>query len=153
MTTSRKRRAAPGFLRRHSLGLTIFAVVVGWLLLYVRADPETHLGTFYGNALADWLGTFIIVFATKYLYEIGSPESRQPHPRSRSALVRFCIDHSLTIGLVVTGILWAVFYARLEPSSKTGEVVGNVVSEWTQIIGIVMITKYTREIGSKESKR
>ena len=34
-----------------------------------------------------------------------------------------------------------------------GQVVGNIVSEWTQILGIVLITKYTREIGSKESRR
>jgi hypothetical protein len=153
MTASRTRRAAPGFLMKHSLGLTLAGVVAGWLLLYLRADPRTHLGTLYGNAVADWLGTFMIVVATKYLYEIGSPESHQPHPRSRSAFTRFCVDHSLTIGLVITGILWVVFYARLEPDSKTGEVVGNVVSEWTQIIGLVMITKYTREIGSKESKQ
>jgi hypothetical protein len=153
MTPSRKRRtASPGFLREHSLGLTLAALLVVWLMLYMRADPSTHLGAFYGNALADWLGTLILVFATKYLYEIGSPESRQPHPRSRGPIVRFLIDHSLTIGLIVTGILWALFYARIDPEGKTGQVVGNIVSEWTQIIGIVMITKYTREIGSKESK-
>jgi len=152
MTPTRKKSRSRGFLRKHSLGLTLAGVVIGWLLLYSRADPQTHLGTLYGNAVADWLGTLIIVVATKYLYEIGSSESHQPHPRSRRALVRFVIEHSLTIGLVVTGILWALLYARREPDSKTGELIGNIVSQWTQIIGIVMITKYTREIGSKESK-
>jgi membrane-bound metal-dependent hydrolase YbcI (DUF457 family) len=152
MTPSRKKAASRGFLREHSLGLTLVAVLLAWLLLYIRSDPSTHLGAFFGNAVADWLGTLMIVVATKYLYEIGSPESRQPHPRSRGAFLRFVIDHSLTIGLVFTGILWAIFYSRLDVDGKTGQVVGNIVSEWTQIIGIVMITKYTREIGSKESK-
>jgi hypothetical protein len=153
MTPSRKNAASRGFLREHSLGLTVLALLLAWLFLYVTSDPSTHLGAFYGNAVADWLGTLIIVVATKYLYEIGSPESRQPHPRSRSAFMRFVIDHSLTIGLAFTGILWAIFYSRLDVDGKTGQVVGNIVSEWTQIIGIVVITKYTREIGSKESKR
>jgi membrane protease YdiL (CAAX protease family) len=152
MTSSGKKARPRGVLRRHSLGLTVLALLLTWLLLYIASDPSTHLGSFYGNAVADWLGTLIIVVATKYLYEIGSPESRQPHPRSRGAAMRFVIDHSLTIGLVVTGLLWAVFYSRLEVNGKTGQVVGNIVSEWTQIIGIVVITKYTREIGSKESK-
>ena len=140
-------------MRQHSLGLTVAGILIMWLVLYVRGDPSTHLGAFYGNALADWLGTFVLVIATKYLYEIGSPESRTPHPTSRSAFLCFCVDHSLTIGLVITGVLWAVFYARIDANGKTGQVVGNIVSEWTQLLGIVVITKYAREVGSKESRR
>ncbi len=117
----------------------------------MRGDPSTRLGAFYGNALADWLGTFVIVIATKYFYEIGSAESRRPHPRSRGAFARALVDHSLTIVLVATGIAWAVGYARMDPDGKAGQVVGNIVSEWTQVLGLVVITKYTREIGSKES--
>jgi hypothetical protein len=49
--------------------------------------------------------------------------------------------------------MWAVCYARLDANGKSGQVIGNIVSEWTQILGIVLVTKYTREIGSKESKR
>ena len=121
-------------------------------MLYVRGDPSTRLGAFYGNALADWLGTLLIVIATKYFYEIGSAESQPPHPHSRGALARFLVDHSLTILLVVTGTAWAVAYARMDPDGKTGQVVGNVVSEWTQVLGLVVITKYTREIRSKEGR-
>ena len=153
-TSQKKPRASRrGVLRQHSLGLTVAAVLIALFMLYARADSKTHIGVFYGNALADWLGTFVFVIATKYLYEIGSAESRTPHPRSRSRFMRFIIDHSLTIGLVITGVLWTVLFSRLEVDGKAGEVVGNIVSEWTQLTGIVLITKYTREIGSKESRR
>lgn len=151
--THTKSRAPLGPLRRHSLSLSVAAILTLWFVLYVRADPSTHIGAFYGNAIADWLGTFVLVIATKYFYEIGSPESRRPHPEGRGPLARFLIDHSLTIVLVITGIMWAVVYARIDANGKAGQVVGNVVSEWTQILGIVLVTKYTREVGSKESQR
>src|SRR5215470_12074360 len=148
MTPIPSKHKSRSFIREHSLGLTVLALLLAWFLLYVSSDPSTHLGAFYGNAIADWLGTLIFVIATKYLYEVGSPESHQPHPKSRSGFMRLVIDHSLTIGLVSTGILWAIFYSRLDVNGKTGQVVGNIVSDWTQIIGLVVITKYTREIGS-----
>ena len=138
------------FLRDHGLGLAIAAIMVLWLGLYVRADPDTHLGAFYGNATADWLGSLIIVIATKYFYEIGSAESRPPHPKGRSAVVRALVDHSLTILLLVTGAVWIGIYLRLPPNGKSGQVVGNVVSEWTQVLGLVVLTKYLGERGSKE---
>ena len=47
--------------------------------------------------------------------------------------------------------MWAIAYARIDPSGKAGQVVGNIVSEWTQVLGLVEMTKYVREIGSKES--
>ena len=149
---TRKRSKRQGIFRQHSLGLAVAAIVTVWLLLYLYGDAESHLGAFYGNALADWLGTFLLVIATKYFYEIGSSESRPPHPRGRGPVVRFLIDHSLTILLVVTGAAWVFAYARLEPNGKSGQVVGNIVSEWTQLFGLVIMTKYLREIGSKESK-
>ena len=154
MTSRRtKQKGRVGLIRRHSLSLSVAGILIAWLVLYVRADSTTHLGAFFGNAIADWLGMLVIVIATKYLYEVGSAESRRPHPTSRSTLLCFLVDHSLTIGLVITGVMWAIFYARLDVNSKTGEVVGNIVSEWTQLLGIVVITKYTREVGSKESGR
>ena len=35
------------------------------------------------------------------------------------------------------------------PNSKWGQVVGNLVSEWTQILGLVLMTKRLMEVGSK----
>ena len=146
---ARRRRS---FLRDHGLGLTVAAIMLLWLGLYISADPNTHLGAFYGNATADWLGSLMIVIATKYCYEIGSAESRPPHPKSRGVVLRMLIDHSLTILLVVTGAGWIALYLRTSPDGKSGQVIGNVVSEWTQVLGLVVLTKYLGERGSKESK-
>ena len=151
MTTPTRHPRADG-LTQHSLSLAVGAILVLLFVLYVRGDPSTHSGAFYGNALADWLGSFMIVITTKYFYELGSAESRQPHPRRRAPVTRFVINHSLTIVLVVTGAAWVALYAALDPLGKAGQVVGNIVSEWTQLFGLVVMTKYLREIGSKESK-
>jgi len=64
----------------------------------------------------------------------------------------FLDDHSLTIFLVVTGIGWIVLFKSMDPNSKWGQVIGSIVSEWTQLIGLVLLTKRLLETGSKESK-
>src|SRR5262245_17859943 len=147
-----RRNAHRSAWRAHSLSLTLAAVLAFLLLLYVRSDPHTHLGAFYGNAIADWLGVFVFVIATKYFFETRSSEIRQPSTGLRSRLARIVIDHSLTIVLAVTGAAWIAAYSRSAVDSKAGEVVGNVVSDWTQVLGLVLLTKYTRERGSKESR-
>ncbi len=137
------------FLGRHSLSLTALSVVVLLILFYVRANPATHLGAFYGNAIADWTGVFITVVMTKYLYEKGSAESRQPQGKLPSALMEVLREHSLSIVLVITGIGWILAFRAMDPNSKWGQVVGNLVSELTQILGLVLMTKRLIEIGSK----
>ena len=77
----------------------------------------------------------MIVIATKDFYEVGSAESRPPHRSTRSLLGRFIIDHSLTILPIVTGAVWVYVYTSLDPLGKAGQVVGNIVSEWTQVLG------------------
>jgi hypothetical protein len=54
--------------------------------------------------------------------------------------------------LALTGVGWVVLYARSDVDSKSGQVVGNIVSNWAQVLGLVLITKYARESGSKEGK-
>jgi len=141
------------FLRRHSLSLTTAAILLLWTVLYIYSDPKTHLGSFFGNAIADWSGVVVTVLATKHMYEKGSVESRKPPKEPINRLLRFLDDHSLTIFLVVTGIAWSVLFKSMDANSKWGQVVGNIVSEWTQIIGLVLLTKRLLESGSKESKR
>ncbi len=140
-------------LRRHSLGIASAAILILWIILYTRSNPDTHLGAFFGNAIADWSGVVVVVFATKYLYELGSADSRQPREKaSRKALWRILRDHSLSIFLLLTGGAWIALYKHLSPTSKWGQVVGNIVSEWTQILGLVIMTKRLIETHSRESR-
>jgi hypothetical protein len=147
MTQSRK---APSFLREHSLSLSALGVVILLIVLYRWSDPSTHLGSFFGNAIADWTGVFVTVVMTKFLYEKGSAESKQLKGRAPSAVLEFVREHSLTLVLVVTGIGWVVAFRAMDPESRWGQVVGNIVSEWTQILGLVLMTKRLIEVGSKE---
>ena len=138
------------FWRHHSLSIAAGAVLALWIVLYTRWDEKTHWGSFFGNAIADWTGLLIMVLATKFLYERGSKESKKPpHP-----LVAWIPDairaHDLSIFIVITGVGWVIAFARMDPNGKWGQVVGNIVSEWTQILGIVLLTKFLVEKGSKE---
>jgi hypothetical protein len=110
-----------------------------------------HSGAFYGNALADWLGSLMIVITTKYFYELGSAESRQPHPRTRTRLTRFVIDHSLTIVLVATGAAWVALYSALDSRGKAGQWSAISCRNGRSCSGWFIMTKYLHEIGSKES--
>ncbi len=147
MPTRRK-----SFLHHHSLSIVSAAILTAWIILYIRSNPSTHWGSFFGNAIADWSGLLVTVLATKYFFEVGSAESRKPpHHWLRPAL-EFLQDHSLTIFLAVTGAGWIWLFARSDPNSKWGQVVGNIVSEWTQIFGMVLLTKRLLEAHSKESR-
>jgi hypothetical protein len=59
-------------------------------------------------------------------------------------------EHGLTIFLAITGIGWIAAFRAMEPNSKWGQVVGNIVSEWRQIRGLVLMTKRLMEVGSKQ---
>ena len=141
------------FFHEHSLSITSIVIVTVWIVSYCFADPSTHIGSFFGNAIADWLGVVVTVLATKWLYEKGSAESRRP-PKDDAARRLYCKlrDHSLTIFLVITGGLWIALFAHMDANGKWGQVVGNIVSEWTQIFGLVLLTKKMIEKKSKESR-
>lgn len=143
-------RRRPTGIESHSLSLVILAVLIVWIVLYLRSDRDTHLGAFYGNSIADWLGSLVAVVATKFWYEKGSVESRLPkHLRAIGpAWVR---EHSLTIVLLLTWVGWIYLYVAVPANGKTGQVVGNIVSEWGQLLSLVWFTKYLYERGSKES--
>lgn len=94
----------------------------------------------------------MIILGTKFLYEAGSAESRPVKGKSRPGWHKFLHRHSLLIFLAVTGLAWTVLFLRLKPDGKWGQVVGNVVSEWVQMAGLVFLTKRLIEIGSKESR-
>jgi hypothetical protein len=143
------------FLHEHSLSIASSLILLAWFVLYVFSNPSTHVGSFFGNAIADWSGVVVTVLATKYLYEKGSAESR-PLPKGKDPLapiLEFLREHSLSIFLLFTGIGWVVLFWKMDPNAKWGQVVGNIVSEWTQIFGLVLLTKRMIERHSKESHR
>src|ERR1700682_658741 len=145
----KRKRSLKQILHRHSLSLAALGVVVLLIVLYCLSDPATHIGSFFGNAIADWTGVFITIVMTKHLYEKGSAESKQPKDKARSATGEFLREHSLTLFLLVTGVAWVVAFRAMDPSSKWGQVVGNLVSEWTQILGFILMNKRLIEVGSK----
>ena len=150
---ARNRRRKRGFLHEHSLSIASVSILSLWIVFYIFSNPSTHLGSFFGNAIADWSGVVVTVLATKYLYEKDSAESR-PCPKNHplSPVREWLRDHSLSLFLLVTGIGWVVWFSRMDPNAKWGQVVGNIVSEWTQIFGLVLLTKLMIERHSKESR-
>ena len=139
--------------RRHSLSLVATAFLTLWTASYLFSDPRSHAGSFFGNAIADWTGVVITILATKWFFEKGSRESRQPRPSYANPVMEFLHEHSLTIFLVITCLWWLFLFLHINPESKWGTVVSNLVSEWTQQIGLVVLTKRLIETGSKESGR
>ena len=95
----KRRSSSKQFLHRHSLSLAALGVVVLLIALYSRSNPSTHLGAFFGNAIADWTGVFITVVMTKHLYEKGSVESKQPKDEGRSAAAEFLVEHRVGGGI------------------------------------------------------
>jgi hypothetical protein len=149
---TKTRAAKKGWLHEHSLSVVSVLLLVIWIIAYRLSDPETHLGAFFGNAIADWSGSVVIILGTKFLYEIGSAESRPLKNRRANRWLELLYEHSLLIFLGVTGIAWLFLYLHLRPGGKWGQVVGNIVSEWLQMAGLVFLTKRLIERGSKESR-
>jgi hypothetical protein len=151
-----KKHCAPrkrSFIHEHSLSITSIAIVITLIFLYFFSDPNTHLGSFFGNAIADWSGVVVTVLMTKFLYERGSAESRRLKTTVASPVLEFLREHSLSIFLLITGAGWVFLFIKMDPNAKWGQVVGNLVSEWTQIFGLVLLTKHMIEKHSKESSR
>lgn len=146
-------RAQRGILARHSLSIASISILILWTVLYTLSSPKTHWGSFFGNAIADWSGVVVTVLATKYLYEQGSAESRKPPRSLQGSTWEKLGDHSLTLFLLITGLGWVGVYIHADPESKWGQVVGNVLSEWTQILALVLMTKRLMETHSKESHK
>lgn len=138
---------------RHSLTLVAGGILLLWIVLYARSSQETHWGSFFGNAIADWTGLVVMVLATKHLYEKGSAESKPVHGFLPNRYEEFLREHSLSIFLLLTGVAWVALFASMDAQGKWGQVVGNIVSEWTQVLGLVLLTKKLIETGSKDSKR
>ena len=139
------------FFERHGLTIVTCCILLVWIMLYSVSDEKRHIGSFFGNAIADWSGVVVMILATKHLYERGSSESKEEKQIVPNRLLEALRKHSLTLFLLITGIGWVILYAHSDSESKWGQVVGNIVSEWTQSLGLVLLTKKLIETGSKES--
>ena len=146
-----RKTSKQSFFKRHGLSMMTGLILGLWILLYALSNEHTHWGSFFGNAIADWTGLVVMVLATKHLYERGSKESKEPGPLHSLRIPKALRDHSLTIFLFLTGLGWMLLFTKSDADSKWGQVVGNIVSEWTQILGLVLLTKKLIESGSKES--
>src|ERR1700723_2712696 len=102
-----------GFVHEHSLSIASISILILWIGLYIVSDPSTHLGSFYGNAIADWSGVVVTVLATKYLYEKNSAESRRPPKTLLRPFLEMCREHSLSIFLLITGVGWVALYIHM----------------------------------------
>src|SRR6476620_7306040 len=109
------RRRKSSFLYRHSLSLVAVGLLIVWIIGYRLFDPKTHLGAFFGNAIADWSGSVVIILGTKFLYEVGSAESRTLKASAGAGWLQLLRRHSLLIFIVVTGIGWAILFWRMNP--------------------------------------
>lgn len=137
------------FLRDHGLSIATISILVLWIVLYCVSNEKTHLGAFFGNAIADWSGSVVIILGTKFLIERGSTQSKQRRA-PRQGLWGLLYEHSLLLFLAITAIGWGLAFWRSDPNSKWGQVLGNVLSEWIQMGGLVFLTKRLVERGSKE---
>ena len=117
---ARTRLPKKKWLRQHSLSIVSVLLLVVWIIAYRLSDPTTHLGAFFGNAIADWSGSVVIILGTKFLYEVGSAESRPLKNRKSNRWLELLYEHSLLIFLAVTGIAWLVLYLRLNPGGQMG---------------------------------
>src|SRR5436309_8355286 len=118
----RHRHPLRHFVHEHSLSLTATGMLLIWIALYCGADPSTHLGAFFGNAIADWSGSVVIILGTKFLVEVGSVESRPVHKHFKNLLKNLFWRHSLLLFLAVTWVGWVLLYLRMNPNSKWGQV-------------------------------
>ena len=137
MKFSIRRTKNQTFFERHGLTIVTSCILLLWVVLYSVSDEKRHIGSFFGNAIADWTGVVVMVLATKHLYERGSSESNEPTRKLPNRVLEMLREHSLTIFLLITGVGWVLLYAHSDSESKWGQVAGNIVSEWTQILGLV----------------
>src|SRR4029450_4585342 len=112
------RRHKRSFLYRHSLIFVAIGLLIVWIAGYRFFDPKTHLGAFFGNAIADWSGSVVIILGTKFLYEVGSPESRPVKGKERPAWLNTLHRHSLLIFIIVTGIGWTILFLRMKSTAN-----------------------------------
>src|SRR5436190_7495004 len=116
MAGSRSRKKY--WVQEHSLSIVSVSLLIVWIVAYRLSDPTTHLGAFFGNSIADWSGSVVLILGTKFLYEIGSAESLPVKRKKTNPLLELLYEHSLLIFLAITGIGWLFLYLRMGAEDK-----------------------------------
>src|SRR6266850_7252906 len=98
------------FLYRHSLSMVAVGLLIVWIVGYRMLDPKTHLGSFFGNAIADWSGSVVIILGTKFFYEVGSAESRPVRGHKQNRWLDLLYRHSLLVVIAITGVGWLLLF-------------------------------------------
>lgn len=140
------------FFSNHGLTIGACTILALWIVLYSVSNQNSHWGAFFGNAIADWSGVVLLVIGTKIFMERGSKETKRQEDPRHSGIRRFIDEHSFSIFVILTLVAWIAVFNHQDPNAKWGQVVGNLVSEWTQALGLIFLTKRLRERGSEESK-
>jgi hypothetical protein len=123
------------FWDKHSLSLIAGSILLLWVVLYANSSEQTHLGSFFGNAIADWTGLVVMLLATKHMYESGSAESKTPRLRRLSPNAKFLRGHSLTIFLLITGTVWVGLFIHMQAMSKWGRWLGTSFPSGLRFLG------------------
>jgi hypothetical protein len=144
-TSTTHRSRIRHFLHFHSLSLGTGAILGLWIVLYCVSNPSKHAGAFFGNAIADWSGSLVIILTSRYLIERTSGARKPFLEKHENPVMRFVGAHSLSVFLAIMGLGWLILYLRMDPNSRWGQVVGNIVSEWGQTLGLVLMTKRLAE--------
>ncbi len=67
MKFSLRKKKNQTFFERHGLTIVTSCILLAWIVLYSVSDEKRHIGSFFGNAIADWSGVVVMILATKHL--------------------------------------------------------------------------------------
>ena len=86
---TQKHHRKRSFVHEHSLSIASICILLLWIGSYISSNPSTHLGSFFGNAIADWSGVVVTVLATKYYMKkvpllYGPPEVKPSATKARA---------------------------------------------------------------------
>src|SRR5579884_4093173 len=109
-----KRHRRSGFVHRHSLSIATITILTLWTILYIYADPSTHCGSFFSNAIADSSGVLVTLLATNYMYEKGLPERRSSQHEGGQTVLPFRRDQSVALFRLRRNIGWHKLFSAMD---------------------------------------
>src|SRR5215469_13855660 len=68
-----KKKPHQTFFERHGLTIVTSCILLAWIVLYSVSNEKKHIGSFFGNAIADWSGVVVKLIDDAAYYMDGSP--------------------------------------------------------------------------------